>query len=197
LSQSVLIDAYPKERQGFAMALFGVAVMVGPILGPVLGGWLTENYTWRWVFYINLPIGVLALLGITNFLPETARNAGAKLDWFGFGTLSLAIGALQILLDRGEQLDWFGSGEIWIEAVVAASALHLFLVHTFTADKPFVRPALFRHRNFATGTVFMAVVGLTLYASMALQPSFLQGLMDYPVSTAGMVMGPRGVGTMV
>ena len=112
LSQSVLLDIYPKERQGSAMALWGVAVMVGPILGPVLGGWLTENYTWRWVFYINLPIGALAFLGIITFLPETERNAGAKLDWFGFGTLSLAIGALQVMLDRGEQLDWFGSGEI-------------------------------------------------------------------------------------
>ena len=112
LSQSVLIDIYPQERRGSAMALFGVAVMVGPVLGPVLGGWLTENYTWRWVFYINLPIGALAFLGITTFLPDTERNAGAKLDWFGFGTLSLAIGALQVLLDRGEQLDWFGSGEI-------------------------------------------------------------------------------------
>jgi DHA2 family multidrug resistance protein len=112
LSQSVLLDIYPKERQGSAMALWGIAVMVGPVLGPVLGGWLTENYTWRWVFYINLPIGVLAFHGITTFLPETQKNGGQQLDWFGFGTLSLAIGALQVLLDRGEQLDWFGSGEI-------------------------------------------------------------------------------------
>src|SRR3954451_5461172 len=103
LSQSVLLDVYPKERQGFAMAMWGIAVMVGPVLGPVLGGWLTENYTWRWVFYINLPIGALTFLGIITFLPETKQNAGAKLDWFGFGTLSLAIGAVQILLDRGEQ----------------------------------------------------------------------------------------------
>src|SRR6478736_3211842 len=115
LSQSVLLDIYPKERQGFAMALWGIAVMVGPVLGPVLGGWLTESYTWRWVFYINLPIGALAFLGITSFLPETARDIGAKLDWLGFGTLSLGIGALQVLLDRGEQLDWFGSSEILIE----------------------------------------------------------------------------------
>ena len=157
LSQSVLIEIYPPERRGSAMALFGVAVMVGPILGPVLGGWLTENYTWRWVFYINLPIGALALLGIITFLPDTERNAGAKLDWFGFGTLSLAIGALQVMLDRGEQLDWFGSAEIWIEAIVAASAFYLFVVHTFTADAPFVRPALFRDRNFAAGTLASAI----------------------------------------
>jgi MFS transporter, DHA2 family, multidrug resistance protein len=154
LSQSVLLDIYPKERQGFAMALWGIAVMVGPVLGPVLGGWLTESYTWRWVFYINLPIGALAFLGITSFLPETARDIGAKLDWLGFGTLSLGIGALQVLLDRGEQLDWFGSGEILIEAIVAAAAFYVFFVHTFTADEPFVRPALFRDRNFAAGMAF-------------------------------------------
>jgi DHA2 family multidrug resistance protein len=196
LSQSVLLDIYPKERQGFAMALWGIAVMVGPVLGPVLGGWLTENYTWRWVFYINLPIGALAFLGITTFLPETARNADAKLDWFGFGTLSLAIGALQVLLDRGEQLDWFGSGEILIEAIVASSAFYLFLAHTFTADEPFVRPALFRDRNFAAGLVFIFIVGVTYLASLALLTPYLQSLMNYPIVTAGLVLGPRGIGTM-
>jgi len=176
LSQSVLLDVYPKERQGFAMAMWGIAVMVGPVLGPVLGGWLTENYTWRWVFYINLPIGALTFLGIITFLPETKQNAGAKLDWFGFGTLSLAIGAVQILLDRGEQLDWFGSGEIWIEAIVDASALYLFLVHIFTADEPFVKPALFRDRNFAAGTLFIFIVGVTYLASLALLTPYLQSL---------------------
>lgn len=179
LSQTVLFSIYPKERQGFAMALWGVAVMAGPVLGPVLGGWLTYNYTWRYVFYINLPVGVLAFLGIVAFLPDSGRNAGAKLDWFGFATLSLAIGAMQILLDRGEERDWFGSGEIWIEAIVAASAFYLFLVHTFTTREPFVRPSLFRDRNFAAGMLFIAVVGLTYYASLALQPPYLQDLMGY------------------
>jgi DHA2 family multidrug resistance protein len=196
LSQSVLLDIYPKERQGSAMALWGIAVMVGPVLGPVLGGWLTENYTWRWVFYINLPLGALAFLGISTFLPETARNAGAKLDWFGFGTLSLGIGALQVLLDRGEQLDWFGSGEIWIEAIIAASAFYLFVAHTFTADEPFVRPALFRDRNFAAGMIFIFIVGVTYLASLALLTPYLQSLMNYPIVTAGLVLGPRGIGTM-
>ncbi len=196
LSQSVLLSVYPPQRQGFAMALFGVGVMAGPVLGPVLGGWLTENYSWRYVFYINLPVGVIALVGMMAFLPELAPRQTEKLDWFGFGTLSLAIGALQVLLDRGEQQDWFASGEIWIEAIIAASAFYLFLVHTFTAEKPFVRPSLFRDRNFAAGTLFIAIVGLTYYASMALQPPYLQNLMNYPVVTAGLVMGPRGIGTM-
>jgi len=196
LSQTVLLNINPKERQGSAMALWGVAVMAGPVLGPVLGGWLTEAYSWRYVFYINLPIGVLAFLGMSTFLSETARNATAKLDWFGFGTLSLAIGALQVLLDRGEELDWFSSREIAVEAVIGASALYLFLVHTFTAREPFVRPSLFRDRNFAAGILFIAIVGLTYYASLALQPPFLQNLMNYPIVSAGIVMGPRGVGTM-
>jgi DHA2 family multidrug resistance protein len=196
LSQTVLFNINPPERQGSAMALWGVAVMAGPVLGPVLGGWLTEAYTWRYVFYINLPIGVLAFLGIVTFLPQTGRNATAKLDWFGFGSLSLTIAALQVMLDRGEQLDWFGSGEIVIEAIIGASAFYLFLVHTFTAPAPFVRPSLFRDRNFTAGIIFIAIIGLTYYASLALQPPYLQNLMNYPIVTAGLVLGPRGVGTM-
>jgi MFS transporter, DHA2 family, multidrug resistance protein len=196
LSQTVLFDINPPERQGSAMALWGVAVMAGPVLGPVLGGWLTEAYSWRYVFYINLPIGALAFAGMSVFLADAPANARAKLDWFGFGTLSLAIGALQVLLDRGEELDWFGSGEIVIEAMIAASAFYLFLAHTFTADEPFVRPSLFRDRNFTAGTLFVAIVGLTYYASLALQPPYLQNLMNYPIVSAGIVLGPRGIGTM-
>jgi MFS transporter, DHA2 family, multidrug resistance protein len=196
LSQTVLLNINPPERQGSAMALWGVAVMAGPVLGPVLGGWLTEAYSWRYVFYINLPIGVLAFLGMTTFLAEAEQNATAKLDWFGFGTLSLTIAALQVMLDRGEELDWFGSGEIVVEAIIGASAFYLFLVHTFTAPEPFVRPSLFRDRNFTAGIIFIAIVGLTYYASLALQPPYLQNLMNYPIVTAGLVVGPRGVGTM-
>jgi DHA2 family multidrug resistance protein len=196
LSQTVLFNINSKERQGSAMALWGVAVMAGPVLGPVLGGWLTEAYSWRYVFYINLPIGALAFFGMTTFLKETPRNTTTKLDWFGFGTLSLAIGAMQVALDRGEEKDWFGSSEIIIETVIAASALYLFLVHTFTAREPFVRLSLFRDRNFTAGILFVAVVGLTYYASLALQPPYLQDLMNYPIVTAGLVLGPRGVGTM-
>jgi DHA2 family multidrug resistance protein len=196
LSQSVLLSIYPKERQGSAMALWGVAVMAGPILGPVLGGWLTANYSWRYVFYINLPIGILAFLGMATFLPETRRDAAEKLDWFGFATLSIAIGALQVVLDRGEELDWFGSTEIIIESIIAGSAFYLFLAHIFTADRPFIRPALFRDRNFSAGVLFGVIVGLTYYSSLALQPPYLQNLMAYPIVTAGLVMGPRGIGTM-
>lgn len=196
LSQTVLLTIYPRERHGSAMALWGMAVMAGPILGPVLGGWLTSNYSWRYVFYINVPIGLLAVAGMMTFLTETPRNETEKLDWFGFGTLSIAIGALQVVLDRGEELDWFSSGEILVETIVAGASFYLFLVHSFTAEKPFVRPALFRDRNFAAGVLFIVIVGLTYYASLALQPPYLQDLMNYPIVTAGLVMGPRGIGTM-
>jgi DHA2 family multidrug resistance protein len=196
LSQTVLMNINPKERQGSAIALWGVAVMAGPVLGPVLGGWLTQAFSWRYVFYINVPVGILAFFGMLTFLSDTVRNATAKLDWFGFGSLSLAIAAMQVLLDRGEELDWFGSSEIVAEAIIAVSAFYLFLVHTFTAREPFVRLSLFRDPNFTAGVLFIAIVGLTYYASLALQPPYLQNLMNYPIVSAGLVLGPRGVGTM-
>ncbi|HEV2268253.1 MAG TPA: DHA2 family efflux MFS transporter permease subunit [Steroidobacteraceae bacterium] len=195
LSQTVLLNINPPQRHGSAMAAWGMAVMAAPILGPVLGGWLTEDYSWRYVFYINLPIGILALIGMMIFLPRAPRRE-ARLDWTGFVSLSIAIAALQVMLDRGQELDWLGSKEIVAEAIVAGSAFYIFLVHIFTAREPFLRPALFRDRNFSAGLIFVAIVGLTFYASLALQPPYLQDLMDYPVITAGFVMGPRGIGTM-
>ena len=197
LAQSILLDIYTPEERGSAMAVFGVSIMVGPVLGPVIGGWLTENISWRWVFYINLGIGAVAFAGISAFVTETKRDTLAKLDWMGFGTLSLTIASLQIFLDRGEQLDWFSSGEIMIEALICACAFYLFMVHTFTAKKSFVNPRLFLDRNFAVGMVFIFVVGVTYLASMALMTPYLQTLMGYPIVTAGLVMGPRGIGTMV
>jgi len=196
LGQSVLLDIYTVEERGSAMALFGVSVMVGPVLGPVIGGWLTDHYSWRWVFYINVPLGVLAFAGISFFLRETKTSAAAKLDWLGFGSLSIAIAAMQVFLDRGAQLDWFSSFEILIEAVVCASALYIFLVHTFTAKNSFVNPRLFLDRNFSVGVLFIFIVGITYLASLALLTPYLQTLMGYPVVTAGIVMGPRGLGTM-
>jgi MFS transporter, DHA2 family, multidrug resistance protein len=197
LGQSVLLDVYTEEERGSAMAVFGVSVMVGPVLGPVIGGWLTDHYSWRWVFYINVPLGVLAFAGLSFFLRETKTSAAAKLDWLGFGSLSIAIAAMQVFLDRGAQLDWFSSFEILIEAVVCASALYIFLVHTFTAKNSFVNPRLFLDRNFSVGVLFIFIVGITYLASLALLTPYLQTLMGYPVVTAGIVMGPRGLGTMV
>ncbi|HVI35218.1 MAG TPA: DHA2 family efflux MFS transporter permease subunit, partial [Gaiellales bacterium] len=196
LSQAVLLDTWPREKHGSAMALWGVGVMVGPILGPTLGGWLTESYSWRWVFYVNVPVGILTVMGLLTFLRESDRR-DVPFDWFGFATLSVAIGALQLMLDRGEQLNWFGSTEILAEAVVAGTAFYLFLAHTFTAERPFVNPRLFADRNFSAGLVFIFLVGIILLATLALLTPFLQNLMGYPVLTAGMVLAPRGMGTML
>ncbi len=197
LSQAILLDIYTVEERGSAMAMFGVSVMVGPVLGPVLGGWLTENFSWRWVFYINVPLGLMAFAGVSMFVHETRVNRDAKLDWLGFGSLSIAIGALQLFLDRGEQLDWFSSGEIILEATVCVAAFYVFLVHIFTRANGFVRPELFKDRNFATGMLFIFLIGMTYLASLALMTPYLQTLMGYPVITAGIVMGPRGLGTMM
>jgi DHA2 family multidrug resistance protein len=197
LSQSVLLDTYPPEKRGAAMALWGMGVMVGPILGPTLGGWLTEYYNWRWVFYINLPIGVLSFFGILAFVRETTTDTARRLDWMGFAMLSLAIGALQLVLDRGESLDWFSSTEILVETVIAGLAFYLFLVHMLTAERPFIEPGMFKDRNFAVGIFFIFIVGIVLLATLALLPPFLQGLMGYPVLTTGYVLAPRGLGTMI
>lgn len=197
LSQAVLLDEYPKEQHGSAMALWGVGVMVGPILGPTLGGWLTEVYDWRWVFYINLPVGVLTFLGLSAYLHRSEPQKGLYFDWFGFLTLALAIGALQMMLDRGEQLEWFDSPEIVLEAALSGLGFYLFVAHTLTATRPFLDMRLFRDRNFATGMVFIFIVGIILLATLALLTPFLQTLLGYPVMTAGMLLAPRGIGTML
>jgi MFS transporter, DHA2 family, multidrug resistance protein len=197
LSQAVLLDSYPRAKHGQAMAIWGLGVMVGPILGPTLGGWLTDDYSWRWVFYINVPFGILALLIISAFVPETKRNRGLPFDMIGFVTISLALAAFQLFLDRGEIKDWFGSTEILIELVAACAFFYVFLVHTFTTDNPFIRPSLFRDRNFSVSLILMTLVGVLLFGSLALLPPFLQSLLNYPVVTTGFVIAPRGVGTAV
>ena len=197
LSQAVLLDINPREKVGQAMAVWGAGIMIGPILGPMLGGWLTEAYDWRWVFYINLPVGLLAWWGLWRYLPES-RPGGEKLDIFGFATLSIAIGALQLFLDRGQQLDWFGSAEIMLEAAIAVAAFAFFVAHTWTATGvSFFDRALLKDRNFVTGLFFAFIVGMILYGTMALLPTFLQSLMDYPVVYTGIVTAPRGIGTML
>ncbi len=195
LSQGILLDIYAVEERGKAMALFGVSVMVGPVLGPVIGGWLTDNISWRWVFYINVPIGMLAFFGIVAFVSETTRQVSAKLDWFGFGMLSLAIATLQLFLDRGEQLDWFSSTEIQIEALICASSVSYLSIRSLRRIRSSIR-RLFLDRNFSVSMFFIFVIGVTYLASLALMTPYLQTLTDYSVITAGIVMGPRGIGTM-
>lgn len=197
MSQAILLDINPPERHGSAMATWGIGVIIGPICGPVLGGWLTEVFDWRWVFFINLPFGVASVLGLLVFLPAFRDDNPVALDVFGFGTLALAIGAFQLMLDRGQLLDWFDSTEIWIEAAVAATAFYLFLVHTLTARKPFVNPMIFADRNFAVGSIFGFFLGGLMYSVMALTAPMLADLMGYPAMLVGLAMAPRGVGTLI
>jgi DHA2 family multidrug resistance protein len=197
LSQSVLLDTWPREQHGKAMALWGVGVMVGPILGPTLGGWLTEYYNWRWVFYINLPFGLLAWAGLAMYVQETPIDRSRGFDLLGFGLLSLSIGAFQMMLDRGHSLDWFASREVITEAVIAGVCLYMFVVHMFTHDHPFIEPGLFKDRNFAVGLVFIFIVGIILLATLALLPPLMQNLYGYPVLDVGYLLAPRGIGTMI
>ena len=176
------------------MAIWGMGVMIGPIMGPTLGGWLTDNYDWRWVFYINLPFGLLAAAGLLLFLPGGREQGGVRFDWLGFAVLSTGIGALQLMLDRGQDLDWFYSREVITEAVLAGLGFYLFTVHLFSARQPLLRPSLFRDINFLSGLILMFAVGTLLVSSLALMTPWLQVLSDYPVATAGLIMAPRGLG---
>jgi DHA2 family multidrug resistance protein len=199
LAQVVLMEINPREKQGSAMAVWGMGVMVGPILGPTLGGWLTDSYNWRWVFFINVPIGVIAFYGMWRFIRPDPGRRSARFDVFGFTTLSLGLGALQLLLDRGQQNDWFSSTETWIEAVVAAIAATYFVSHTVMtpAKESFLDYRLLKNQNYVTGLLFIFIVGLVLYATRALTPTMLENLLGYPVATTGLVTAPAGIGTML
>ncbi|SIS65460.1 DHA2 family efflux MFS transporter permease subunit [Neptunomonas antarctica] len=197
LSQSVLLDTYPPEKHGSAMAMWGMGVMLGPILGPSLGGILTEYYSWRWVFYINLPFGLLAWFGLVRYVKETPLDGTRRFDLMGFALLGISIGCLQMMLDRGQSLDWFVSTEVIIEAIVSGLAFYLFVTHIFTREQPFIEPGLFNDRNFSVGLIFIFIVGIILLATMALLPPFMQNLMGYPVIDVGYVLAPRGIGTMI
>jgi DHA2 family multidrug resistance protein len=196
LSQTFLLDINPKERHGSAMAIWGAGIMVGPIIGPTLGGWLTDSFNWRWVFFINLPVGIIAFLGMAAYLPAVARRLRG-FDFFGFAMLSLGVGALQLMLDRGGDADWFSSAEIWIELGLAMTGFWVFTVHLLTSREPFIDPKIFIDRNFATGLVFIFVIGIILLASLALLPPMLSTIFGYPTITTGLIMAPRGVGTMI
>jgi DHA2 family multidrug resistance protein len=196
LSQAVLFDINSHKNFGKAMAIWGIGVMLGPILGPSLGGWLTENYDWRWCFFINVPFGIFAFSCLYFFLPESPK-VSKKFDFTGFITLSLSIALLQLFLDRGNIKDWLGATEIQIYAIGFCVSLYLYIVHTLTFKKPFIEPELFFDRNFVVSTALMFVVGIVLYATLALTPSMIQTLLNYPVDTAGMLVAPRGLGAMV
>ena len=197
LSQATMLDIYPFEKRAQAMAIFGMGVMVGPIMGPTLGGYLTEVYNWRYVFYVNLPFGLLAITGLTLFLPKNQARSELKFDWTGFLILATGIAAFQLMLDRGEKLDWFAAPEIIVEATLAILGLYLFTIHMFTAQRPFLPPDLFKDRNFVCGVAMVFFTATVMLASSALMAPYLESLAGYPVETAWVSMAPRGIGTMI
>jgi DHA2 family multidrug resistance protein len=196
MSQSIMLDAYPRAEMGRAMSIFSTGVMVGPILGPIMGGYLTDALDWRWCFYINVPIGILALVGAMIFVPETDRVPGRKLDWMGFAFLSLAIASLQLVLDRGEQKGWFGSPEILTETALMVFGLYMFVVHSATTEKPFIDMRLLRDQTFVSGVMITSLVFMVYLGALVLVPQMLQLQLGYPVFTAGLATSPRGLGMM-
>lgn len=196
LGQTVMLDSTPPEKRGQAMAIFGMGVVIGPIIGPVLGGWLTENMDWRWVFFVNVPLGLIAFIGLFVFLPEVKRPSRV-LDVMGLALLGVGLASLQLMLDRGQHADWFNSLETWLELGLAISALWMFAVHSLTASNPLYSLAMMQNRNLLIGAVLMFMVGVVLTSSMALLPVMLQGLMNYPVLDAGLLMASRGVGVLL
>jgi len=195
LAQATMMDINPREQLGQAMAIFGAGIMFGPIIGPTLGGWLTETFNWRAVFLVNLPIGIVAFFMLAALMPNSIIRI-RKFDFFGFGMLALAVASLQMLLDRGQGVGWFDSPEIWLYLGLAISGLWVFVVHCLTAENPFIDLGMFKDRNFVTGLVLIFITGITLFSGLALLPPMLQNLMGFPVIETGLLMGPRGIGTM-
>src|SRR3954449_10260908 len=197
LSQAVMLDSYTLQERAKAMSIWGMGVMMGPIMGPSLGAWLTETYSWHWVFFVNLPFGIFTVLGLMIFMDETKKNHELRFDWFGFAALAVGIGSMQIALDRGEQLGWLESNEIIAEIIVSIVGFYYFFAHSFTTARPFIQFAIFKDRNFVGGCVFMAVMGLVLFSTMALSSPYLQNVIGYPIITAGLLLATRGCGTFV
>ncbi len=196
LSQTVLMDINPPSRQAKAMALWGMGIMVGPIMGPVIGGWLTENYNWRWVFLINVPLGLVTIALMLWLLPSRPRTA-RRFDLFGFSMLALGLASLQLMLDRGTQLDWLDSSEILIEGAIAIGCLWMFGVHMIWGRQPLFDRSLLGNPNMSAALLFMLVVGMVMFASMALLPPMLQQLFGYSVLDTGLLLAPRGIGIFI
>jgi MFS transporter, DHA2 family, multidrug resistance protein len=197
LSQAVLLEAFPPQDRGKAMGFWALGIVVAPILGPVLGGWLTDNYSWRWVFYINIPVGIASIVMTKLYIfdPPYLRTENRTVDYWGIGMLIVGIGALQIVLDKGQQEDWFESNLIVALAIISATTLIALVWHELTADDPIVDLRVLKERSYAVGVFLMTVVGFVLYGSMVLLPIMLQTVLGYPPLQAGIAMAPRGIGS--
>ncbi len=197
LSQTVMLDIFPPRQIPQVMSVWSAAVIMGPIVGPALGGWLTESFTWRWVFYINLPIGILAFLGVWTFMSRDGGGRQRPFDFLGFGALVVFVGGFQLMTDRGPSQDWFSSREIWTEAIVGLIGLYVFVVQTLTARHPFFHRDLARDRNYVTATVLALFVGALLFSTTALLPTFMQNLLGYSALQSGYASMPRGLGSLI
>ncbi|MBU5612584.1 DHA2 family efflux MFS transporter permease subunit [Geomonas azotofigens] len=199
MSQAIMMETFPPYQQGMAMAIFGVGAMFGPIIGPALGGWITDNMNWRWIFYINIPIGIIAVVMATFFIydPSYLKRAKTSIDYWGLALLTVGLGALQIVLDKGQQDDWFNSGFIVACSVLTAVSLAALVYVELTHPHPIVNLRLFKNVSFSAGNLVMFAVGFCLYSSIMLIPLFLQTLMGYNATMAGMVLAPGGVATLI
>jgi DHA2 family multidrug resistance protein len=199
VSQAVMLEAFPPSQRGKAMGFWGLGIVVAPMLGPVLGGWLTDNYSWRWVFYINIPVGIASIIMTRMFIfdPPYIRRSAAKVDTWGIGMLAVGIGALQVVLDKGQQEDWFSSNWIAVLSALAVAAILAFIIYELRAKDPVLHLRVFKERTYATGVFLMTTLGFVMYGSLVLIPLFLQTVLGYPAIEAGIAMAPRGLGSFV
>jgi DHA2 family multidrug resistance protein len=197
LSQSALLSVYPREDFGIAMGWWGVGIMFGPVFGPTLGGYITEYFNWRWIFYLNLPIGLLAFIMIAMLVPRARDMKRRTFNYFGFVMLAITVASAQFIMDRGERLDWFSSPTIILLALVGAGALWVFIVNSLTSKIPFVDPVIFRDKNYMSGIVLRVLFGVMLFGSLVMIPPFLQNQGGYPLIDSGVIMAARGGGAMV
>ncbi|HEY0407954.1 MAG TPA: DHA2 family efflux MFS transporter permease subunit [Pyrinomonadaceae bacterium] len=199
IAQSVLLESFPHEKRGQAMAVYGLGIVTAPIIGPTLGGWITDNYSWRWIFYINVPVGILAILMSNTFVedPPYIRNQKAgRIDYIGFGLMAIGLAAMQLVLDKGQDEEWFDSNWIIAATLLAVTMIVCFVIRELKVKEPIVNLRVFTNRNFAVGTALMAAMGAVLYGSIALLPLFLQTMLGYPATTSGMAVSPRGFGSV-
>ena len=197
LSQAAMLDIFPREKHGMAIGLWGIATTLGPAVAPVLGGWLAETYSWRWAFYAITPFALISFLILLPLLPEGLRQGQRRFDMLGFVLMTVSVGALQLMINRGEREDWFASTEIVVEAAIAVTGFYMFVVHAAFARQPFLNLALFKDRNYVAGLLFVVLSGPTQFATVLMMPMMVQSLHAYSVLLAGFIMAPRGIGTIV